>query len=137
MNPDVAGHYDLTAALLHEAIHSLIDVSEIGGSLIADGKSGASKVESPWTGASISLQSMMDAYFVWYGLLWFWLLARERDAVSNNDGDRRIGLCRRGFLPDFAGVVGDRLPAVHEMTRVAIESLRHAVLTETPEIVGG
>lgn len=132
VNPDLAGSFDLTAALLHEAIHSLVDVSEIGGCLIADGESGASQVDSPWTGAHISLQSLMDAYFVWYGLLWFWILAKQSGAVSTSNADRLIELCGRGFLPDFEDVVGERLRAVHEKTRLAIESLRCAVLEEVP-----
>ncbi|MDA0207478.1 MAG: HEXXH motif-containing putative peptide modification protein [Acidobacteria bacterium] len=129
VNPD-AGRMSLeglAAALLHEAIHSLIDVSELGGRLVAGGVEGSARVESPWTGSQISLQSLLDAYFVWYGLLWLWRGAREQGVVHPSKADLLILQCERGFQARFSDVVGNELSSVHEATRAAIESLRNAV----------
>lgn len=118
---------ELAAALLHEAIHSLVDVSEIGDRLIVDGRSGAGLVNSPWTGARISLQSLLDAYFVWYGLLRFWLQTRSRGAVERARADELIARCSEGFMPALSEVVRGRLVDVHAETRAAIDLVREAV----------
>lgn len=131
VNPDAAlvDAPILASALLHEAIHSLIDISEIGGCLIADGAQGAALVESPWTGSLISLQSLLDAYFVWYGLLTLWCSAGNRGVVLRRRADSLIAQCERGFQVPFHEVVGAEISSVHEKTRTAIESLRVTVLS--------
>jgi hypothetical protein len=119
---------ELAAALVHEAIHSLIDVSELGDRLLRRPVPPGTTVTSPWTGATLSLQSLLDAYFVWYGLLWFWRRAADAGAVNPGVGALRAGEASRGFEPAFGDVVGSALPMVHEDTVGAIEELRLAVL---------
>ncbi len=121
--------HELAAALVHEAIHSLIDVSEIGGLLLRRPAPGTT-VTSPWTGATLSLQSLLDAYFVWYGLLWFWRRALASGVVDAIAAEKRIELARRGFEPELAMVVGSALQAVHGVTVDAIEGLRFALHQE-------
>lgn len=121
------GRLEQAAALVHEAIHGLIDVSELGNRLLADGKRPRHPVKSPWTGATISLQSLLDAYFVWYGLLWLWQRATENRAAPVDVARAQIERCRRGFDPEFESVVGDELPAVHPFAEQSIASLREAV----------
>jgi HEXXH motif-containing protein len=119
---------ELAGALLHEAIHSLIDVSEIGDCLPTQGGAGAGVVSSPWTGARISLVSLVDAYFVWYGLLRFWEKACKSIAVPSAPCKTLMERCLRGFFPELPQVMGDRLPNVHPQTIAAIETLRAAVI---------
>jgi hypothetical protein len=122
---------DIAAALVHEAIHSLIDVSELDGRLLSELGPPAAKVQSPWTGASISLQSLLDAYFVWYGLLFFWKkVAAEPGGIAASLTEQSMDRCRPGVAPAVEEVVRDTLPAVHPFARESIESLRVAVARE-------
>ncbi len=127
---EMRGH-DIAAALVHEAIHSLIDVSELDGRLLSEAGPSAATVRSPWTGNSISLQSLLDAYFVWFGLLFFWKqVAAQPGAIAPSLSGQSIDRCRRGFGPAFEDVVRDTLPAVHPFARESIESLRMAAAQE-------
>ncbi len=71
----------LVEALVHEAIHGLVGMSEAVGLVrgpshvwLADPYpyDGASRVRSPWTGTPLDLPTYLHAVFVWYGLLGFW-----------------------------------------------------------------
>jgi hypothetical protein len=118
----------VAAALVHEAIHSLVDVSELRGRLVPPGTRHEQKIASPWTGASISLQSLLDAYFVWYGLMHYWVRAADRKGVDANVCAKYVETCIRGFAPEFDAVVGEQaLQAVHPFTRQSITSLRKSV----------
>lgn len=129
VNPDAPemGLHQRAAALLHEAIHSLIDVSEIGGQLLIEGASPPRPVRSPWTGAEISLQSLLDAYCVWYGLLWFWRQAEARQAADPAACASLARACARGFAPEPAQVFGELLPCVHPAALATVETLRRAI----------
>lgn len=130
INVELMGVNELAAALVHEAIHSLIDVSELGDRLLCRPVPPGTTVTSPWTGATLSLQSLLDAYFVWYGLLWFWHRAAESGAVDPAAGGLRVREAGQGFEPEFGDVVGDALPMVHEDAVGAIEELRLVVLKD-------
>jgi hypothetical protein len=128
INVDRMEKTELTAALVHEAIHSLVGVSEVGGHLLRRPLSPEATVTSPWTGATLSPQPLLEAYFVWYGLLWFWRAAVESGAVDAATAETLCEEALRGFEAEFVDVVGDLLSAIHEETVTAIEELRLAVL---------
>jgi HEXXH motif-containing protein len=120
---------ELADSLLHEAIHSVIDVSELTGRMLRRPPVPGTTVTSPWTGATLTLEALLDAYFVWYGLMWLW--QRSANSASPRDGvDDRIAQCRKGFVPTLDAVVGDARDAVHGATADAIEGLRAAVSFE-------
>lgn len=117
--------WDVAAALVHEAIHSLVDVSELEGQLLVAGRPHDRRVRSPWTGAVISLQSLVDAYFVWYGLLHFWRAVARSQPRLSAICDRYVEMCRAGFRPTLGLVIGqDGLDAVHEVAKERIEDAR-------------
>lgn len=117
--------YDLAAALIHEAIHSLVDVSELAGRMLAAEASPQHNVRSPWTGNVISLQSLVDAYFVWYGLLHFWRALAARRPDLSNVCEHYEAICRLGFHSPLHDVVGrEALAAVHSFAKDHIEGLR-------------
>src|SRR5260370_18494033 len=68
---------DLAEALVHEGIHALLFMEELQRSWgdIPELRDGVRRVESPWTGNSLSLSSFFQAGFSWYWLADFWALA--------------------------------------------------------------
>lgn len=121
---------ELAESLVHEAIHFVVDASELGGRLLAEGRSYPSDVTSPWTGASLGLTSLLDAYFVWFGLKCFWARLAERNVVSRELCEANVRACLKGFAPEFGAVLGEgALRAVHPLAREAIEALRLEVVS--------
>lgn len=65
-------------ALVHEAIHGALYAYEaIAGELLLPHMQANIRIESPWTGALLNLESFCQACVVWYGLSWFWQRAQD------------------------------------------------------------
>ena len=65
--------YELIEGLVHESIHCLLHVyEEIQGPFVRKQDDSHRKVQSPWSGTTIRLQSYVHACAVWYGLYWLW-----------------------------------------------------------------
>ncbi|MFJ1608466.1 hypothetical protein ACIOHS_34630 [Streptomyces sp. NPDC088253] len=72
----------LIEAVVHEATHGFVGISEALGLsgtdtearwLLDDGPyDGVSRVVSPWTGKALDIPTYLHACFVWWGLLHFW-----------------------------------------------------------------
>jgi hypothetical protein len=88
-NPHHASLFQLTCAVVHEAIHADIYYLECFGTKMVEGD--GLNTRSPWTGASLSPDSLLQACFVWYGLS---NLARLRDSAEAADLRR---WCAKGF----------------------------------------
>ena len=124
----VMTQFDMAAALVHEAIHSVIDISELGSRLIAPGYDLKPSVFSPWTGAKLSLQSLLDAYFVWFGLLRFWMRVGAHNGTDGGALAHRMYQCRNGFVQSLDDVCGSAINGVHQFARKKINELRDEVL---------
>jgi hypothetical protein len=62
-------------AIVHEAIHALVYRLEIIIPLFTDSAAAAAaRAESPWSGRSLDLLSLVHACFVWFGLWTFWTI---------------------------------------------------------------
>jgi hypothetical protein len=90
----------LADALVHEAIHSLLYMHETREPWIVDDRSVPrdAALESPWSGARLTVRNFLQACFVWFGLAHFW--ARVEDGLSFRP-DRvkeHAATARRGFL---------------------------------------
>lgn len=71
----------VTNSVVHEAIHMLIYSLEERGALFRDTEFAKnSRIESPWSGVSLSLRAYFHAVCVWYGLSEFW-----KSQFCNND----------------------------------------------------
>ncbi len=63
----------LVEALVHEAIHCILHLhEELEEPFVRTAEANHAKVVSPWTGATIRLQSYIHACAVWYGIYWLW-----------------------------------------------------------------
>jgi hypothetical protein len=67
------GPAQIAEALVHESIHCILHVhEELERPFVCDAKASQAKITSPWTGATIRLQSYIHACAVWYGIYWLW-----------------------------------------------------------------
>lgn len=108
-NPDLASVdlIDLAEALVHESIHTLLDMDERGHlfrrdmsrSWVRDLRlyDGADRTCSPWTGAGLPLPTFLHACFVWFGLLTFWCRAVSGGTFELTRARARVAECLRGF----------------------------------------
>jgi hypothetical protein len=99
---------DIAEGLVHEAIHSLMDMDEVTCRMSKSREQhwyyndtlydGASRTTSPWTGSALALPTYFQATFVWYGLLHFWCMALEAGAFLRSRVKGRIVQAASGFL---------------------------------------
>jgi hypothetical protein len=91
---------DLAEALVHEGIHALLFMEELHRPWgdIPELRDGVRRVESPWTGNSLSLSSFLQACFVWYGLAHFWALAMGERAFEPAGIKQRLIRAACGFV---------------------------------------
>jgi HEXXH motif-containing protein len=83
----------LVEALVHEAIHGLLYMcEELAPAFSVKQEAERISLNSPWTGATISLHSYMHACAVWYGIYWFWseVLRARVDGMELCEASRDI-----------------------------------------------
>ncbi|GAA2095278.1 hypothetical protein GCM10009801_63920 [Streptomyces albiaxialis] len=96
----------LAEALVHEATHGRLYLyEELREPFLRRADANDRAVTSPWTGATIRLQSFLHACAVWYAVHWFWVRARDAGLCEEAEADARTGLARDGFRRDPAGSV--------------------------------
>ncbi len=75
-------HY-LADALVHESIHTAMYMLEyLVGCNIATKDDASRIIQSPWSGADISVDNLIQAVFVWYGLYHLWKKIEQRNAAE-------------------------------------------------------
>lgn len=78
-NCDISEHR-LANAVLHEAIHGVIYKYETCGKLLVRKSVPSShRIVSVWTGTPLTVDSFVQACFVWYGLYKFWAMVSLAD----------------------------------------------------------
>jgi len=106
----------LAEALVHEATHGFVGMSEAIGLSGIEGATpwlndnqpydGVSRVISPWTGTSLDIPTYLHACFVWWGLLHFWARMREHRVCDHTRARSRFFRALKGFEQDaFLGQV--------------------------------
>jgi len=115
----------LAEGLVHEAIHSLLYMSERLEPWVTtpDLYGPEQRTRSNWTGHALPLRSYLQAAFVWYGLAQFWCQALSAGAFPADRARARITQSVRGFLN------GDVL--------AQIEPYRHGIVPAVLETIGG
>ena len=95
---------DLAEALVHEAIHTVLDMADAllsrgvpaGTRWVTDPGlyDGASRTVSPWTGRPLDVPTYVHGFLVWFGLLCFWskaLIGKSFDAATARQRMIRAG----------------------------------------------
>jgi hypothetical protein len=130
---------DLAEGLVHEAIHSLLDVDERVRQLtcapedhwVRDPKlyDGISRVVSPWTGTPLALPTFLHASYVWYGLLHYWCAALPASVFDHNRVKARIAQSAGGFLgPSLIGLLSDYKRSIGLHTLDALQQMQQDVV---------
>jgi hypothetical protein len=99
---EYASDIEITEAIVHEAIHSLLFMALCTVPWGIDPNrtyvTGV-KIVSPWTGTPLDVEQFLQACFVWYGLLHFWNLALRGETLKGSDKPRiRFAEALRGFV---------------------------------------
>lgn len=92
---------EVSEALVHEAIHSVLYMAEqqrpwvLKPALYA----GPARIASPWTGAPLPLRPCLQACFVWYGLACYWtaLLGGDLPCDERSRAMDRLAVALSGF----------------------------------------
>jgi len=95
--PEASSHA-IVEGLVHESIHCILHVhEELEEPFVRKAEDRDTKVRSPWTGATIRLQSYIHACAVWYGIYWLW--SADGFAAGPPDGEVETlrQRARRGF----------------------------------------
>lgn len=135
----------LVEALVHEAIHGLVGMSEAVGLVrgspyawLADPYpyDGVSRVRSPWTGTPLDLPTYLHAVFVWYGLLGFWTRMYPLGLFPEDRARSRIQRALYGFvrgaaiaeIEPFRGIIAPELfDTLTQMSRAIQVQLEEAL----------
>lgn len=135
---------DLAEGLIHEAIHSALDVDERVRQVTRlpqdhwvrnpDLYDGASRVVSPWTGAPLALPTFLQACFVWYGLLHHWCLALPAAVFVRERVKMRIAQSAAGFLGvSLVDLLGENRRSVGADVCEALEQMQSHVANSLGE----
>ncbi len=117
----------LAEAILHETVHTLLDLAEIACPLVEKGAHSI-MTASPWTGKPLDLNTFVHACFVWRSLFELWVRLLAQGSVPPERAISRMATCARGFLETPSPV--DRLKSgVSSLVRDHIASLT-ATVTE-------
>jgi len=86
-------------SLVHEAIHSILDVLETSEPFADHPEQPCDNipVRSPWSNNEIPLRIYVHACYVWYGLVKFWKAARQTDVFPQEVVNERFALALSGF----------------------------------------
>ena len=83
-------------ALVHEAIHCAIDHCELEQPIVTELNVEA-RIQSPWSGRWLDLNTFVQACYVWYGLANFWDQVGRRPDLRSEGGSAMLAQARRGF----------------------------------------
>ncbi|AJC82074.1 hypothetical protein IE4803_PB00013 (plasmid) [Rhizobium etli bv. phaseoli str. IE4803] len=98
VNPQIvaANEFEMAEALVHEAVHTAVAISELEEQLMNVREGDAPLVNSPWTGASLYPHAFLHACLVWFALLKFWQIVLGQ-SPSNLHAASRLEMIMNGF----------------------------------------
>jgi hypothetical protein len=94
---DDVGPADVLDGIVHETIHSMLDLVESRSNFVPDCALRGERLQSPWTGRSLDIDTYVHACFVWTGLFQLWLAATVTGAVDGRTALRFLRLASHGF----------------------------------------
>lgn len=90
----------LVEAFVHESIHASLYMADACSPWLPTREQtqlAGYRAVSPWTGNRISISSIQEAIFVWYGVYKLWLVALERGLYTEQRVTNRLAFVGRGF----------------------------------------
>lgn len=90
----------LVEAFVHESIHASLYMADACSPWLPTRQQtrlAGYRAVSPWTGNRISISSIQEAIFVWYGVYKLWLVALERGLYTEQRVTNRLAFVGRGF----------------------------------------
>ncbi len=107
---------EISEALVHEAIHSVLYMAERQRPWVLDPAlyAGPERVASPWTGSSLPLRPYLQACFVWYGLVHYWSEMIRCRLVTDTRALARLDIALRGFAK--ADLLADIAPFLDRLS---------------------
>jgi hypothetical protein len=115
---------NLTEALVHESIHSMLFmIEEIERPFLLDRSSLLIRVKSPWSGALLNLNAYLHACLVWYGLFWLWTRLFETEAFPPHRCLAFKERARAGFAYGPLSLISEHLPLLSEGIVELIETV--------------
>ncbi|WP_151088600.1 hypothetical protein [Hymenobacter baengnokdamensis] len=90
----------LVEAFVHESIHATLYMADACSPWLPTREQtrlAGYRAVSPWTGNRISISSIQEAIFVWYGVYKLWLVALERGLYTEQRVMSRLAFVSRGF----------------------------------------
>jgi hypothetical protein len=127
----VATPGEIADGLIHEMIHIVTDIVELREPAIRDRDATAVRIDSPWTGRSLDLNTYIQACYVWYGLWEFWLAAFGTGGFDDHDVLRcfrraSLGL-QRGMVEPLRSFEHALAPGIIDGLTVAQNSVQEAL----------
>jgi len=123
---------DLAEGLIHELIHNICDIIELSEPFINDRQiANQMRINSPWSGRSLDLNTYIQACFVWYGLWEFWLTAFDSGKFNQRAAIRyfqssSVGL-QRGMIEPLKPVEHTLSPGLLEGLAAAQDRVQRAL----------
>jgi hypothetical protein len=119
----------VTDALVHEAIHSLLNMAELGAPLYrSQAAANEYRAVSPWSGRVLKMHSYVHACFVWFGLWCFWSLAEESGALEASAAEPFRCRAHRGFQGgDLLTALGEGRQFLSDEVVDAIDTIQQIV----------
>ena len=134
-NPQQATDADLAEAIVHEAIHALLTVQEERAPWVLDEElwRPVPRLRSPWSGRALPVRPFLQACFVWYGVLHFWVLATGGPAF---DERRATALLRRAVAGFMSDAIPDALAPLERQLSAEVFTAVHEMKERVVRLVG-
>jgi len=121
-------------AFIHESIHSTLYMGDAIDAWLPTREethqAGYSAI-SPWTGNRISISSIQEAIFVWYGIYKLWKIAYENQLYSSPKVERRLKFVSNGFEKlDIVRLATDNKFILKDDFYDAVQKMKKNVVTE-------
>jgi len=124
----------LIEALIHESIHSTLYMGDVISPWLPtrdQTKQAGYDAVSPWTGNKISISSIQEAIFVWYGIYQLLKICHERDLYQASQVFDRLIFVMKGFKSlDLKRIAAANNFSVSEGLLYAVEQMQTEVLQE-------
>lgn len=121
---------ELSEALVHEAIHSVLYMAENQRPWVLDADlyAGPARIDSPWTGNPLPLRPYLQACFVWYGLICYWSELLSRNILNDIRAKRRLDIAIGGFQRvDLLASIESFLDRLSDEVKTAIADMQQRI----------
>jgi len=118
---------EISEALVHEAIHSVLYMAEQQRPWVlnSDLYAGPARIASPWTGNPLPLRPYLQACFVWYGLICYWVELLRSRFLNDLCARQRLDIALSGFRRvELLAKIGPFLDELSDEVKSAIATMQ-------------